>query len=68
MVSDNVDVLFAQNTPESIAQRIEELISSEDLRNRLSENGLKNSVRFSAEVMAESYINVYMKAIYLDKK
>ena len=68
MVSDNVDVLFAQNTPESIAQRIEELILSEDLRNKLSKNGLKNSVRFSAEVMAENYINVYRKAVYSGEK
>jgi glycosyltransferase involved in cell wall biosynthesis len=58
-------LLFDPSDPEDIAQKIFELISSPDLRQKLKAAGLKRVQCFSMEKMIKSYLEVYQKVYEL---
>lgn len=61
MLEDRVSGMLVSCEPESVAQAVLQLLKQEDLRRKLGEKAQKDSVTFSAEHMAQSYCEIYIR-------
>lgn len=59
IVKDGYNGLLCETSPESIADKLRELILSEKLREQMGKNALESSKEFSSEKMALNYIKLY---------
>ncbi len=59
MIRDHESGLLTVCSPEEISQAILELASSEALRRNLGQQAKKDSLKFSADYMAQSYCKIY---------
>ena len=56
---DGINCLIAQNeNPSSIADRVDELLSSESLRNKISSGGLKTAQDYDWKIVYERFIDI----------
>ncbi len=63
MITDNEDGILCQNTSTAIADALERLIESSKLRSKLGKNAIVTSKKYSSDIMAEKYFNLYMDCL-----
>lgn len=68
MITDGEDGLLCSNTPQNIADCLEKLIASEELRERLGKNAVETSKKYSSDNMAKKYYDLYLGFINQRRK
>ena len=69
ILEENVNGLTAEyNNPEDFANKIEKLIKSPELREKMAKKSLEKSKRFSWESIARQYLEIYQKTVFRDLK
>ena len=61
MITDGKDGILCKNTPEDIADALEKVIESAELRETLGKNAVVTSKEYSSENMAKKYYEIYCK-------
>ena len=59
MITDGKDGVLCKNTPEDIADALEKVIESAELRETLGKNAVDTSKEYSSENMAKKYYEIY---------
>lgn len=59
MIRDHESGLLTECDPDAVSKAVLELIADENLRKTLGQNAKRNSIRFSAQYMAERYCKLY---------
>jgi glycosyltransferase involved in cell wall biosynthesis len=59
VVTDGEDGILYKNTPKSLAEKIKELISSNEIREKLSNNALKKASKYDWERIVNQIENIY---------
>ncbi len=63
MITDGKDGLLCKNIPEEIAETLEKVIKSAELREKLGKNAVATAKEYSSENMAKKYYELYCQCL-----
>lgn len=63
IIMDGKDGILCNNTPKDIADALEKVIDSAELREKLGKNAVVTSKEYSSENMAKKYYEIYCKCL-----
>lgn len=67
IIDSETGLLFEQKNPDSLAEKIIQLLSDEQLRKKVIENGFKLvKEKFTWEAISDRFLNIYIEVIKKD--